>query len=169
MKTIAIPFEFQVFPFYQDEDRLSVTEDCSFKYNTETQPFYYDIVESESNIQPWQTSEQYVPQLFLLWREIQPDLQSCYQRRDRTSAHRPMRIAIAMLIQAVYWTNEQKVESIVELAKVIASLAYTPINCGERLQFILRDPTHFHSYNQVKAMFDESEKLYYRAQLLKKK
>ncbi|MEB1806799.1 MAG: hypothetical protein LPK26_05815 [Bacillaceae bacterium] len=159
-KNYPVPLSFRVFPFYVEETKFSSIspEEAS------TVLFNDDMLEAlgEPNRNPWLESNTYVPELFVQWKETRDKLSELYSKRDPTAVKPLMVRMVAQLIQAIYWTNHVPVTTLEQLEHHINQLDYKPINISERLSFILTDPAHFHSYNQLKALFEETEKMYYR-------
>lgn len=160
-KSYPVPLSFRVFPFYVEETNFNLIS----LDEVSTVLFYDDMLEAlgEPNRKPWFDSNTYVPVLFVKWKEARDRLSELYSKRDRNAAKPLMVQMVAQLIQAIYWMNHVPVTTLEQLEHHINHLDYKPINISERLSFILRDPGHFHSYNQLKALFEETEKMYYRS------
>ncbi|WP_216829207.1 YpoC family protein [Alkalihalobacterium elongatum] len=152
-----VPVTFRVFPFYVEETKFEAS-------NLEVL-FYDDMLEAlnEPNRKPWQQAKIYLPDLFENWKQKKDQLIELYSRRDRKLANPIIVELIAQLIQIIHWMNEVPVKSLVQIDDKLLQLKYKPVNMNERLSFILKDPDHFHSYNQLKALYDEAEKLFYKA------
>lgn len=160
-KSYPVPLSFRVFPFYVEETKFN----SSSQYQASTILFYDDMLEAlnEPNSKPWFESTTHVPELFVQWKETIDELNELYSKRDRKAAKPVMIRMVAQLIQAIYWTNHVPVTNLEQLELHINQLHYKPVNISERIAFIRRDPDHFHSYNQLKALFEETEKMYYRS------
>jgi hypothetical protein len=51
---------------------------------------------------------------------------------------------------------------------ILSDLQRKPVNCEERLLFVINKPTQYHSFVQLQQLFDELEKIYYKAQTVKR-
>ncbi|WP_238583574.1 YpoC family protein [Anoxybacteroides amylolyticum] len=127
--------------------------------------FYYDIVGIPA---PWEEIES-IPAVFKLWYEERERLESCFAKRDRTSAREPMIRGISYFLVCLHWLNGKRVERVKEWEKEIATLAVKPVNAIERLQFIFARPDLYHSFIQLSELFSETEKLYYKTLVKRKK
>ncbi|MCL7745954.1 YpoC family protein [Halalkalibacter alkaliphilus] len=160
---IYIPQAFQVPPFYNEsyvskDDTLSSLKDIC-----QAAPFYYDITMEKK---PWEKKHAYVPQLLEWWKDEEPGLEHFYANRNPNAAKRKMVIMTAVFIDALFWMNETKVQGLKTITKEVKSLQYKPVNCEERLEFILTGPIRYHTYVQLKALFVELRKIYAKLKVI---
>ncbi|WP_209122635.1 YpoC family protein [Alkalihalobacillus sp. BA299] len=159
-KSYPIPTSFCVFPFYVEETNFNLNKTRA----RQSVLFYEDMLEALNvpNSKPWLAPQNYVPELFQQWKQINLHLSDLYKRRDRQAAKPLMIQQIAQLIQVIFWTNGVPVANLDQLNCILDQLQYKPVNSSERLSFIVAEPDHFQSYNQLKALFEEAEKMYYK-------
>ncbi|OLO42528.1 hypothetical protein BTR23_00480 [Alkalihalophilus pseudofirmus] len=163
-KSYSVPEFFRVFPFYEEE--------TIFVENNGTELLFYDDMLEALNLpnrKPWQQSEVYTAEIFHQWKRTKERLNELYAKRDRIAVKPLMIKEISLLIQVIFWSNQVPVPHLNELQENIKELKFKPVNVCERLSFILKEPDHFHSYNQLKALFEETEKLYYKSLVNRKK
>ncbi|UOE92300.1 YpoC family protein [Alkalihalobacillus sp. LMS39] len=163
MNDMKVPIPFQRRPFFEKDEHFKMHKQTVLE-NLTSCFFYYDMLfQTEGNAeQPWVERKKNVPLLFQYYKEQIQVIDHYFQKRDRKQANAPMIQMIAFLITAVYWTNEKPVATLINVEDDIVSLSYTPVNIGERLGFILQTPDHYHSFIQVKSLFDEAEKVFFR-------
>lgn len=169
MKQFIVPEPFCLQPFYAQGELLELSS--SFADNLRHRPFSYDIAhfhEAKKADKPWLKWRENGPAMFHLWEETNGELRLHYKKRDKKAAKEPMTAMIALLMDAIFWLNERAIASLVNWKVEIAELEIAPVNIVERIQFMLESPEHFHSYNQLKSLFTEVEKSYYRQLAIKK-
>ena len=163
-ESFVIPDSFRIYPYYDHQYTFDVDEKTELH-------FYDDIVflKSKKGGRPWLSFQEHAPRLMAEWKEKQPFLENCYTKRDRKAAYDTMVNQSAKLLQTVFWLNERPVSSLTSLKDSVNSLDYLPVNFYERYSFIIQQPDHFHAYNQLKALFEEIEKLFVKVTIIKKK
>lgn len=163
MKAWIIPNHFCVNPFYKQGDTIHVR--TSLADNLRHCPFVYDIAHAdglEVMDQPWQQWRSQFPHVFTIWEKVNEELIAHFRKRDKKAAKEPMIAMIALLMDAIFWLNERSLTSLVNWEAEIIELEIYPVNIVERMQFMLESPDHFHSYHQLKSLFMEVEKSYFR-------
>lgn len=158
-KEFKIPSPFICFPFYTESDVIG-GEDTNA-------PFYYDILYAlgKEIEKPWEEKNKYLPSKFNNFKEVNLKLTELYQNRDRNSAKPIMIRMVAQFMDCVYWTNGLPIKDLENWENEVYGFTYLPVNLAERLAFILKEPDHFHSYNQLKSLYDEMEKIYYKSMI----
>ncbi|KHF40296.1 YpoC family protein [Halalkalibacter okhensis] len=160
---IDIPEAFQVPPFYNESYVVKEDTVASLKDICQAVPFYYDITLEK---RPWKQKHTYVPMLLDWWKDEEPLLEHFYAKRNPKAANKKMIVMTAVFIDALFWMNETQVQGITTIAKKVNSLQFKPVNCEERLAFILNGPIRYHTYVQLKAMYVELGKLYAKSKVL---
>lgn len=163
MSEMKVPIPFQRTPFYEKDEHFTMQKKTMLE-SVISCYFYYDMLFYLQEYQdtPWRERKKNVPPLFEHYKEQIQGIDVHFQQRDRKKAKAPMIEMIALLITTVYWTNEKPVATLTNVEKDIIDLPYTPFNIGERLAFILQTPDHYHSFIQVKSLFEEAEKVFFR-------
>lgn len=108
-------------------------------------------------LKPWETSDNTIPTVIKEWKVLKGELHEKFSQRKRIEAELPMKKAIGLFIEVLYWCNGYPALS---LSKDDDKLKIQPVNLQERLQFILSYPNKYHSYIQVSELFSEIEKLF---------
>ncbi|WP_100407251.1 YpoC family protein [Bacillus solitudinis] len=161
---VQIPPSFQCPPFYQ-QSFLEDNEENSFSENIRKYLFYYELT---NNLQPWQNKEYYVPILFELWKQQEMFLSIYFRARNLQATKKPMLHMIALLMNVLFWTNNQPVPSLYHVAKEASRLHFKPVNIQDRLSFLLSGPNRYQSFIQLKALLGEAEKIFAKAIILEK-
>lgn len=100
------------------------------------------------------------------WKKVKEQLEILYQNRDPKNTEEGMKKGISLLIQYLYWTNDQPLEP--NMPVTLHQLEVKPVNLEERIGFIISRPNLFHSYRQLSELMTEQEKLYAKKNILKK-
>lgn len=166
MKQWSVRTSFHVSPFYDEKSFVYNRE--SFEENLRYSPFFYDMFANE-RLLPWEEWERRLPAMFLLWKRTNVELATLYEARNKKAAREPMIAMIALLFDVIFWLNEKRIDSLIHWETEFETLVHVPVNGRERLKFLLDAPDHYHSYQQVKAMFSEVEKIYFRKVMINKR
>ncbi|MDT8859969.1 hypothetical protein N0O92_06965 [Alkalihalobacillus sp. MEB130] len=160
---IDIPIRFQIPPFYNQSFVHLEQSVTSCKEILQAVPFYYDITMDQC---PWEDKHSILPQLFEWWKKEQEILECFYKQRQSSEAKEIMVVMIAVFIDALFWLNGRQVRRIDCLGDDVKSLLYKPVNCEERLEFILNAPIKYPSFVQLKSMYQELNKKYAKVKVL---
>ncbi|MBD8070210.1 YpoC family protein [Bacillus sp. PS06] len=170
--SMPIPTNFRHSLFFEDECELPIDP---IENETDTKnillysQFIFDIRAFEKDsIKPWEHFDKFQPILMMLWEENQLELTDLFKQRKRKDARPLMIRSLGYYLQFLCWSNEQPVTDLVNLEKVTLSIKNKPINLNERLGFIFAKPDHYHSYIQLVQLFEESVKLYFKEQSIRK-
>ncbi|MCP8616665.1 YpoC family protein [Salirhabdus salicampi] len=103
------------------------------------------------------------------WKDIRDQLADYFRNKQKNDIYDVMLQQIEQFKWALYYCNncEGPTDSVIT-KKVIDEMDYVPVNVLERLTFIEENPKHYQSYIQLRALFDEFEKIYARAKVMKK-
>ncbi|WAA13731.1 YpoC family protein [Fervidibacillus halotolerans] len=128
----------------------------------------YDYYVFHSSQQPWLEGEKALKEILKQWEENKRVLEPLFKRRETEEVKKVMIASIALFLQYLFWSNEQPVNLNV-LKDQVNQLKVKPINAMERLGFIMNRPMLHHSYIQLKELFVEQEKAYYKYLTIKKR
>ncbi|MDD9783540.1 hypothetical protein PVE99_14215 [Priestia megaterium] len=166
MLPIEVPSHFICEPFYSKEDRvLEVGGENGKNY------FAYDIlydVHKETKT-PWRDVQKNIRPFFEKWETQREELYTLFSVRKAKEAAPCMKQAAAMYISLLFWINGQPVRRLNRLQEDIADLTYKPINCAERLMFLLQRVSSYQAYIQLTELFNELRKQYAKMLILHKK
>lgn len=170
MNTV-VPEPFQYPPFYEKGMVLPTLSASEYTMALKEVPFYFDIatMKGREEHKPWLDKKTSLPKVFFVWKEVKEELADYYHKRERKLARKQMIRMIALLIDGLFWLNNKPVTQLKDLEQEIATHPFAPVNANERLAFILKDPDHYHSFVQLVALFEESEKLFYKVMVLERK
>lgn len=163
-KKYDIPVSFRYDPFFKnrktflDYSRLNISE------TIDQEPFYYDMLVHQSQQEkPWESPNKYVPLLFEKWKQRVPEINNAFAKRKINAETNELMIhCISLFIISLYWSNNSPVKSLnIEDANILKNII-KPINVEERLLFIIKNYTKFHSFSQLKQLFIEHEKAFYK-------
>jgi hypothetical protein len=166
--SVQIPATFKHAPFYADKHVLAYD---ATKSQTENPYFLYDIayVQQVELSRPWENRFIYIQEVIKEWKVTKEEVGELFKKRDRKGA-RPLVVTYtAQFISMMFWLNERHVESIDNILVSIQELPIKPLNIEERLQFILQSPDHYHSFIQLRQLYEEFEKITVKQQILTKK
>jgi hypothetical protein len=167
-----VPESFRYAPFYSTGATFTCNDDhVDLEQKVKKEPFYFDmlyVVGEKLTEIPWEHSERSVPVVFKQWKELQPQLQEGFIQRKSGKQNEPALIhALSLFIVCLFWTNETYVKGLHVKNMLISDLILKPVNCEERLLFVINKPTQYHSFVQLQQLFDEIEKIYHKGQAIK--
>lgn len=102
--------------------------------------------------------------ILLEWPNLREEIRHAFEKRDKKAAAPLMEKGISLFIKFLYWSN-----GLTNLGAEInyEELHIKPVNCEERLQFIMTRPNLHHSYMQLCELMNEQEKGYRKALAIK--
>ena len=160
---ILIPDSFRYPPFYQKDTTIIEYEQKNCLADVY---FYEDICgETGMSILKYERAKVYLD----LMEKEEGKLTKCYEKRRPNDAKPIMVKLLAAFIEIVFWTNGKRVTGLENVSESIQSLTYKPVNCTERLAFIQSAPEQYHSYIQLKALFNEMKKIYSKQMIFEKR
>lgn len=129
--------------------------------------FYFDLVylSGMNGKKPWEMCEKELPPLFVRWKEMAHEIENTMKKPFKTD-QKKMMAGLGLFLEILYWMNGQPVHSL-QLDEV-KKLEMTPANIADRLEFILARPTQYHAFIQLKELFAEAEKMFYKQLAMKK-
>jgi hypothetical protein len=171
-QSIHIPEEFHILPFFSKEIKeLTYDSSQSFEQALQAVHFLYDIADYHKMdlYKPWEEIETAIPLVFESWKKNKENIAALFRLRKREETKAPMVLYAAHLISSLYWMNEGPVLTLSELESSLSRLTLKPVNLEERLGFILQQPNHYHSFIQLSELYEETEKLFFKAMVMKKR
>ncbi|MEH7345278.1 YpoC family protein [Bacillus sp. JJ1532] len=165
-KTLSVPIEL-VHPFFfaENEEITIHVEEMGNLYAL--RPFLYETAffSGVQAVKPWEIQEKSIPVLIEEWQKVKELLETLFAKREMIHVLAPMKKGISLLLELVYWGNGLPVVlSNLDLDK----LAIKPVNLSERLEFIMKKPSLYHSYIQLAELIGEMNKQYVKQQIMKK-
>ncbi|WP_456278583.1 YpoC family protein [Bacillus sp. AK128] len=142
--TIEVPLE---------NKRLSITELIKF-------PFVYDILYhlKMDSYKPWEDRKRAVDEVIRQWGDHSSKVRELFNLRQREEAKPLMIQSIAYYLLALAWTNNYPLESLVHWKEECNRYKTQPVNGAERLEYIINNPDHYHSFLQLTELFEELNK-----------
>jgi hypothetical protein len=168
---LSVPTSFQTPLFYQDQSeplRIDLSEQASLLLYV---PFVYDIANHQGIkvYKPWEDREESVRHLLSEWEINRGKLSGLFNARNRKEARPVVIVSIAYFLMGVFWVNRRRVEGLIDCRSYVSSLDIKPVNCVERLSYILNSPDHYHSFIQLTQLFEELNKQFQKALYMKRK
>ena len=164
---IRVPEAFQVQPFYAKE-LISLPEvtNSSFREICRAIPFYFDLNPSQKY---WDQKHDIIPVLLEWWTEEERTLTALFHERNTKEAKPIMVIMSAAFIDCLFWMNDKPVTGLTHLKQALIDIGFKPINCEERLDFVLQNSSQYHAFTQLRALFLEVKKIYAKIKLIEHK
>jgi hypothetical protein len=162
-----VPESFLVTPFFTKKTTFKKVDIVDFEDIIRKEPFYFDMLHFASNQlfndPPWENSEVTVKVVIEHWKMLKPEIQLSYAKRKTNLQVESISIqSISLFLLALFWTNNSPIKSLNVKDMMISELNQKPVNCEERLLFILNKPSGYHSFIQLQQLFDELEKNFYK-------
>ncbi|MGF2616830.1 hypothetical protein FZC84_20835 [Rossellomorea vietnamensis] len=101
------------------------------------------------------------------WTELREQLNGVFAARTSDEVKVLMNKAAAHFIMYLFWTNEKPANPL-KWKEELEVLSVKPVNVRERLEFVLNQPSLFHSYKQLDQLFIEQIKQFAKAQAVRK-
>jgi hypothetical protein len=118
---------------------------------------------------PWENRNKTVQKLIGKWEGNQIVLKELFENRNRQAARPRMIENISLFFMALFWTNKHPVPALVNWESAVTELTIKPVNCTERLLYIISAPDHYHSYIQLAQLFNELHKQFRKSVYIEKK
>ncbi|WP_226666829.1 YpoC family protein [Metabacillus litoralis] len=165
---LKIPEEFLFPPFHKkDVELITLNDKVQLLENIENEPFYYDIlfIYNQEAPKPWENPSEVLPGIF----EYQKFL-SCAMKENfklRKPNEDLMIKLLSVFLLSLFWVNKQPIKNLELKNMFINELSKKPVNCEERLHFIIKKPTQYHAFIQLQQLFIEIEKIFAKVVALK--
>jgi hypothetical protein len=121
-----------------------------------------DLENLEENV-----NDEAISGLLADWNHVKAELEALYRERDQKNTIHGMKKGIGLFIRFLFWVNETEIN--LKDIGPLERFESKPVNLDERLGFIIRRPTLYHSYRQLSEMMIELEKLYAKKNIVKKR
>jgi hypothetical protein len=171
LSKLNVPVSFQSPLFYKDYlECLSI--DLSDQANLLLRvPFVFDIANQQgiNAYKPWENREDSIKILLLEWEQNKGELSEWFKARNREKARPVLIESSAHFLMVLFWVNRRPVESLKDFGSYVGSLEIKPVNCVERLSYILNSPDHYHSFIQLAQLFEELTKQFQKALYMERK
>lgn len=153
--------------FFFPNDVVEVVAEITVEFHA-SNPFVFEVgyYNGMTMPRPWDNSETAIPLLLEEWKKLKNELVTLYSKRNLALVVVPMKQAIAIFIEMLFWTNGQPVRFPLNH---IQQLDIKPVNIQERIEFIISRPKLYHSFAQLSELFLEQEKHFAKMLLLKNK
>jgi hypothetical protein len=112
------------------------------------------------------TDERTISKLLRRWKEIKGLLEVHFENRETDKILIPMEEGIEIFLNLLFLTNDDEWN---KDETAIIGLQYKPINVMERISFINKRPTLYHSFIQLSELFTEQEKQYNKKKAIQKR
>ncbi|MRH42438.1 hypothetical protein GH741_07040 [Aquibacillus halophilus] len=103
------------------------------------------------------------------WKNNRDKISALFKERKSQTAKKPLLENAEKFMQTVYILNHHSWNEEANFSKDIENFIHKPFNVSERLQFIVDNAEHYHSYIQLNELFNEIEKIYARVEILEVK
>ncbi|WP_409288906.1 YpoC family protein [Peribacillus sp. SCS-37] len=115
---------------------------------------------------PW-TQKEHVRDVLQIWKDLRSRIAAHYSGGSRGGSAESMPTGLSLLFSCLFWMHSKPV-TIQGWEEKLISFSALPINAAERIQFIMMRPYSYHAYKQLDSLFIETEKIYYKRQVMKK-
>ncbi|WP_273126007.1 YpoC family protein [Metabacillus sp. HB246100] len=160
------------FNLYKDKEqrKLYPTTDTDFLEVIRDEPFYFDIfyaLEWKRTMRPWENPKEYLPIILEERQEQTTIIEDFYKKRGKENITDRMLYYLSLFLLTLFYLNYKPVKSVIPQSMNLHELKRKPMNCEERLEYIMRKPSQYHAYIQLDQLFIELEKIYYKAIAMK--
>lgn len=152
---LKVPQQLADHYFYTENDVFV----CLERYLDEGHFFAYEMLfySGEEVVHPpWNHRRKMVKDVIAAWNEEEGILIECFRSRDK-SVHLHLKKGIALFYMLLFWSNSVPVV-LRDWQYYIENLSLKPVNAEERLSFIRQNPKLYHSFVQLKELFQEQHK-----------
>jgi hypothetical protein len=143
-------------PYFFTENQVQV---CLERYLEEEYYFSYEILYfngGEVENSPWSNRENAVKDVLEYWEMEQEKITELYKSRNK-HVHMYVKKGLCLFYMLLFWSNSAPVV-LSDWQHNIATLSLKPVNAEERLLFIRQNPKLYHSFVQLKELFQEQHK-----------
>jgi hypothetical protein len=105
---------------------------------------------------PWSNRENAVKDVLEYWEMEQKKITELYKSRNK-HVHTYVKKGLCLFYMLLFWSNSAPVV-LSDWQHNIATLSLKPVNAEERLAFIRQNPNLYHSFVQLKELFQEQHK-----------
>jgi len=154
-------------PFYTESKNEIEHDSLKIK----NKPFSYESLHllENNSLSTKENRDEIMKEMFLQWKEESELLTGYFRIRNRKAALEPMLRGLANFISITTWLNNKILTNVFDLISELDSLTIKPINLNERINFVIKQPDHYHSFIQLSGLYTELEKLYYKQKITSSK
>ncbi len=166
---LHVPAELKFALFFSEQSvMIDVNELKAWKkpYTFTQFPYDFAFFQGIEAYQPWAYAEKHVSVLLTEWKAIELECQTLFSERKAKMTLEPMKEGLSLFFTLIYWIHKKPVE-LAEWEGKVNELPIKPVNVVERLAFIVRRPTLYHSFIQLSELFHELEKHYVKSTIKK--
>lgn len=96
--------------------------------------------------------------LIQVWKDERDSIATLFQEKKYKEAIKPMQEYTANFLRIILELNHLKPSMHLD-QEALEQLKYKPINLSERLDYVDQNPSQYHAYIQLDALYTELEKL----------
>ncbi|MDQ0228791.1 YpoC family protein [Metabacillus malikii] len=163
-----IPSTFLNKPFFTERNTFEKLPDSlPVKEIFKKEPLYYEFQGAPQYL-PWNNTDETFPLIISLWKGNLQILKISYDTRQKNRDREELLIhSITLFVCGLFWANNKPVQTLKLDDMNISSLPIKPINCEERLGFVLNYYQKYHAFVQLQQLFSELEKVYFKHKAIK--
>ncbi|AZB43301.1 hypothetical protein CEF21_13870 [Bacillus sp. FJAT-42376] len=131
-------------------------------------PLIFDMLaenEGTAPYEPWNHGREPIEHLFKAWSAAKEEQERRFQNKRGKADLALMGYSYSAFIACIHWINGQHAPSV---SSSIGPLTRKPVNVEDRLSYIMNNPLQFHSFIQLKQLFEELEKMHHKQMALLK-
>ncbi|WP_050632304.1 YpoC family protein [Bacillus andreraoultii] len=117
---------------------------------------------------PWLMGESEIKKILSEWNELRIKLLKLFKERQNKETRLFMVKGISLFLKLLFWTNERPVV-LTRLEEELNRLKVKPVNIEDRMQFLMNRPTLHHAFIQLSELIVETEKMFYKNLVIKKR
>lgn len=144
-----------------------------FFYEGEMTPSHFFVDENNYYLggvhnTPWLMGEDEIKKVLIEWKELQIVLAKLFTERQNKETRPLMVKGISLFLKSLFWMNEKPVK-LIRMEEELDQLIIKPVNLQDRFQFLMNRPTLHHAFIQLSELMVETEKMYYKNLVIKKR
>jgi hypothetical protein len=172
-RNIKVPHSFLHPLFFTKDDKIELPlpmDATEIENQFMEHPFLFDIAFKQEIefYRPWEDRNKTVEKLIEKWERNRTVLNKLFENRNRKEARPRMIENISLFFMALFWTNKHPVPALINWEIDVTELPIKPVNCVERLLYIISAPDHYHSNIQLAQLFDELHKQFRKSVYIEK-
>lgn len=166
-----IPSPFHYPPFYTNKEYFHQLDNKDIIQILSDEPFYFDMLfflDEKLEFHPWEDPKGFVSLVFDEWKKVKGIARETFKQKGKNEKSERLLVhCLSLFIICLFWLNKSPVKGLHSSYMVLSNLQRKPVNCEERLLFIISKPTQYHAFIQLEQLFSECEKLFAKAIALK--
>ncbi|MCV9888386.1 YpoC family protein [Metabacillus halosaccharovorans] len=166
-----IPAPFRNPLFYPDKNSFQQQDISVISQVISHEPFYFDMLyalKETLECNPWENPKDFVSIILAEWKQLKGNAREIYKQKERSNKSERLLVhCVSLFIACLFWLNRSPVLGLRPSDMELDDFYRKPVNCKERLLFIMSKPTQYHAFIQLEQLFNECEKIYAKAIALK--